>query len=267
LIEVFKNIWKCVNYVPGIKCKPCVRKHTSHEDLPNICCSVFVSVEFLKIHLVLMHTEVIMRLLSLFLLLSFFSFSALSEIQPISAIVAMDELVDSDPIEFSEEDDRLSILEKMYNEGASTTIEDIKGWWSGRIVKVFSPNTAENALHIVESRIVGGDGGPALPPKTLNRSHIVGNKSKPAEFFDSEENLEKSRSNIEGYITKYFSTKFGELIVHGDSLFAEIDSSNIRYEYRISGDYFVVKATLLKDNGNMKTGDLFAYCYFFKKMK
>jgi hypothetical protein len=50
------------------------------------------------------------------------------------------------------------------------------------------------------------------------------------------------------------------------NLYTDNVEGNLRYNLKKNGDYFYGPATLLKDSGNRKAGNVFAGCYFFKKV-
>ncbi|MFN9065853.1 MAG: hypothetical protein ACK5V3_01385, partial [Bdellovibrionales bacterium] len=54
--------------------------------------------------------------------------------------------------------------------------------------------------------------------------------------------------------------------VENGSLVSSLEKSNLKYTVRKYQDYFLAQTIILKDTDSNKAGDIYASCYYFKKV-
>lgn len=200
---------------------------------------------------------------SVFLVL-FAAPSALAQIQALNADAVKNELKEAEFISSSTVETRFSDLVQRFETAATPTRNEIKGWWSGRCFYPKTPDAAENALLVGTSELIGGSQGPLYPPREAYKIiHLVWT-GKSADVYD-----EPSREIIDsvaGLLSNGGLTGVSEAVETQGSLASSNTPGNLEWRIRKNGPYFFEESIILRTNNDYKAGEIFAACYYFKKI-
>jgi len=111
-------------------------------------------------------------------------------------------------------------------------------------------------------------GGPLFPPPSSTRSfnsalvHLINTSTTPDRF---DELKDSDRNLLNEFIKTSVFMKLKSTIYKG-SLSTKNEDSNVSYLVRKYRDYFFAQSVVLKSSGKDKAGEVFANCYFFKKV-
>lgn len=141
---------------------------------------------------------------------------------------------------------------------------DLENWVSGRCYMDDAKDKAMNSLLVGQYLTVGGEHGPLFPPERLLKLMVIHSPSKSADDMDS---LKKTNRETNQVIKRDIDSMSAAEVVD-DAWRSVYEAGNLTYNIRISGQgYFVGKMVVNKDVGSRKAGDVYAYCYYFKKIQ
>lgn len=152
-------------------------------------------------------------------------------------------------------------LQKLYALGTSPSKEDLTGWFAGRCYKHGSPSRPEGALLTGVQKVVGDDNGPLFPQKSDFR--IASLTSSRVDYFDhltTDKELE-----IDSLVSSIFGKLTTAVEIDG-ALVSKHETSNFEYRVRKYNAFFIGSMALLKDYRDLKSGDVYGACYYFKKV-
>lgn len=161
--------------------------------------------------------------------------------------------------------DQFLELERLFSAAPAATWDDVKGWRSGRCYFANAHTQARAALLVSVSENGGGGDGPLFPPHSINKVFpVISDQGFRADRFD--ELTSDIVSEVQSIVTQG-SHEIEEVVFNPDSLYSKNDLGNLGFHIRKSQEYLLLKSSVLRDGGAYKAGDVFAYCYYFKKVR
>ncbi len=163
-------------------------------------------------------------------------------------------------------------LESYYAQGTLPSQDQIAGYWSGRCYLKTSPSVAYG--NVLMAKLLTAptpptpDDGPLFPPEEpkMTFNLAVANHSGTFEVPNRYDNI--SDSDKAHVIDLAKSAEFYKLTttVVDHSLLSVHDAGNLSFSARAYKDYYLVKATVLRNQDALQAGDVFSMCYFFKRI-
>jgi hypothetical protein len=156
-------------------------------------------------------------------------------------------------------------LAAMYDAGSTPTQAELTGWFSGRCFFADDMNKMVNQLLVgFTQEISGGNSGPLFPGekqfKIAQLTYLWGE----ADYFDNM--TDEFKTTVSTYITEDENAFSPASLREDASMTSECSECNLNYQIKKSGDFFVAKDVVITANENHGAGQVYAMCYFFKKV-
>ena len=162
--------------------------------------------------------------------------------------------------------DQFGEILKLYNQSPAATEVQVMGWMSGRCYMHDARTKPRPVLLAGYTKNVDEDNGQMFPPQDVSKLTIIEHSSRsiPADYFDQMTTAQEEE--VEDALNYDFDN-LTELKVEDGSLVSTSRTGGVQYRVRVAPDYLVAEAVVVKSNDVIKTGETFAACYFFKKIK
>lgn len=158
-------------------------------------------------------------------------------------------------------------LAKRYAEAQLAEKADVAGWRSGRCYFSGTRNEPNNNL-LTGIAKDGGEHGPIFPGegefKIMSIEKLIGGGP---DYFDTMDQFKKME--VQQVIDDVY-VNISPVQVVEQSLASRYEKGNLEFRIRKSGEFLFGKVLLLRDEvlkgTAYKSGDAYAYCYYFKKV-
>lgn len=168
---------------------------------------------------------------------------------------------------------RYEKLIEHFDQSSLPTFSEIEGWWAGRCYTQPNPNMPIATVLVARMLELppqdNTNNGPLFPgptPKTvMNIGLIVSNGvSVPADFYDTL--TPETSQQVEDVLQ---TADFQSIVARMDakSIISTYDRGNLEFSLRKFNNYVFLKAAVLRDDRDHKAGNIYASCYFFKKIR
>lgn len=162
-------------------------------------------------------------------------------------------------------------IAKRYQDAQIAEKADVQGWRSGRCYFSGTRNQPDNnlLLGVERNNGSGGDNGPLFPPggtefKIMSIEKLIGGGP---DYFDTIDPAKKVE--VQAVVDAIYDS-IGQAQIIDRSLTSRYDAGNLEFRVRKSNEYLFAKMVILRDetlkNTAFKSGDAYAYCYYFKKV-
>lgn len=153
---------------------------------------------------------------------------------------------------------KMAQLLEFFEKGSLPEARELVGWWSGRCFYSENPSVARSGLLVAQ---FNSSDGPLFEPDDLIMKWLVSRGApNSADYFD--EITTDKRSSIESLN----SSNLGGVVEIQRGSLMTYDTERYTVKTRKYQDFWISKHQLTQDESELKAGDTFVACYFFKKV-
>lgn len=179
----------------------------------------------------------------------------------------------ADPVSF-DGDSRYNSLMNYFAAGMQPSMAEVEGWWSGRCYSKTAMNepkgqllVATNVTKLPPDSTGNGPLFPAPAPTTTFNMAVISHYNGQGAEAERYDNLSVSdRADVENFVKSDADFQNMAARIENGSLASDNTTGNLRFVLRRYSNYFVVENVIIGNDGVNVAGDVFAACYFFKKV-